>query len=292
MLAARGYSEVITYSFVDPSIQSKMMPAVTPVSLINPISSDMSVMRLTLLAGLLTALRHNLNRQQERIRLFEAGLVFTSNRKTFNQDTMISAAITGNRMTNNLHSNKEPVDFFDIKGDVESLLKFYGCFDEYSFIKDTNTYLHSGQSARVLRNGDTVGWLGQIHPLIQKNLGLNQPVFVFELKLDFILKGKIPKFSGLSKFPEIKRDLSFIVSDNIYADDLCETAYKKAGKILIDTQILDVYQGKGIEIHSKSVSLGLTFRDSSRTLEDSEVNDAISLIVEAVKKEHLGILRG
>ena len=112
------------------------------------------------------------------------------------------------------------------------------------------------------------------------------------MKLDFILKGKIPKFSGLCKFPEIKRDLSFIVSDNIYADDLCETAYKKAGKILIDTQILDVYQGKGIEIHSKSVSLGLTFRDSSRTLEDSEVNDAISLIVEAVKKEHLGILRG
>ena len=291
-LIARGYSEAITYSFVDPSIQSEIMPAVTPVSVINPISSDMSAMRLTLLAGLLSVLRHNLNRQQERIRLFETGLVFTSNRKTFNQDTMISAAITGNRMTNNLHSNKEPVDFFDIKGDVESLLKFYGCFDEFSFVKDTNTYLHSGQSARVLRNGDTVGWLGQIHPLIQKNLGLNQPVFVFELKLDFILKGKIPKFSGLSKFPEIKRDLSFIVSDNIYADDLCETAYKKAGKILIDTQILDVYQGKGIEIHSKSISLGLTFRDSSRTLEDSEVNHAISLIVEAVKKEHLGVLRG
>ena len=195
-------------------------------------------------------------------------------------------------MVDNLHSNKELVDFFDIKGDVESLLKFYGCFDKFNFVKDTNIYLHTGQSARVVRNGKTIGWLGQIHPLIQKNLGLTQSVFTFELKLESILKREIPKFLGLSKFPEIKRDLSFIVSDDIYADDLCETAYKKAGEILIDIKILDVYQGKGIEISSKSISLGLTFRDSSRTLEDIEVNKAISSIVEAIKKEYLGILRG
>ena len=292
MLIARGYSEAITYSFVDPSIQSQIMPKVIPVPVINPISSDMSVMRTTLLAGLLPALRHNLNRQQERIHIFEAGLVFTSNGKNFDQELMISGAISGHRMVDNLHSNKELVDFFDIKGDVESLLKFYGCFDKFNFVKDTNIYLHTGQSARVVRNGKTIGWLGQIHPLIQKNLGLTQSVFTFELKLESILKREIPKFLGLSKFPEIKRDLSFIVSDNIYADDLCETAYKKAGEILIDIKILDVYQGKGIEISSKSISLGLTFRDSSRTLEDIEVNKAISSIVEAIKKEYLGILRG
>jgi phenylalanyl-tRNA synthetase beta chain len=292
ILVDRGYNEAITYSFVDPSIQSQLMPKTKPVSLVNPITADMSEMRTTLLSGLLPSIRYNLNRQQERIRIFETGLIFESNEANFKQQHMISAAITGQRMKNNFHSTREPVDFFDIKGDVESVLKLCGCFNQYEFIKDTNTYLHPGQSAKIVRNGECVGWLGQINPVVQKKLNLTQAVFVFELNTHLILDGKIPKFTELSKFPEIKRDLCFIVDADIHARDLIDTAREKAGKILIDVQIFDVYQGKGIEISSKSIALGLTFGDSSRTLEDNDVNGAVSLIIEAIGKEHSGILRG
>jgi phenylalanyl-tRNA synthetase beta chain len=137
-----------------------------------------------------------------------------------------------------------------------------------------------------------VGWLGQIHPTIQKKLDLSQPIFVFELQLQAVLKDELPQFSGVSKFPEVKRDLAFIVDEHITAGDLSRTARKQGGKTLVDIKIFDVYKGKGIEINRKSIALGLTFRDSSRTLEDNEVNDAISLIVRAIEKEHSGILRG
>ena len=291
-LIARGYSEAITYSFVDPSVQSNLMPNSDSVSLINPISEDMSVMRTTLLSGLLPAVRHNLNRQQDRVRIFETGLIFTLNGTDLKQESMIAGAITGPRMPDNLHSKREPIDFFDLKGDVQSLLQLNGCSDHYELIKDSKHYLHPGQCARIERNSEIIGWLGQIHPVVQKNLGLIQPVFVFELKLQSILEDEISQFIGMSKFPEIRRDLAFVVNMDISAGDLCRTAYNNAGKILIDTKIFDVYEGEGIEINSKSIALGLTFRDSSRTLEDNEVNDAIFLIVRAIEKEHSGILRG
>ncbi|MFT6300766.1 MAG: phenylalanyl-tRNA synthetase beta chain, partial [Saprospiraceae bacterium] len=214
-LIARGYFECITYSFVDPEVQSILMPTTEVVPLVNPISSDMSVMRTTLWSGLLPAVRYNLNRQQERVRLFETGLIFSPGKNGLVQESMISGVITGSRMPDNCHEKKELVDFFDLKGDVQSVLNILWSSRQFEFVKDSHPCLHSGQSAKIMRNGQLIGWLGQIHPTIQKNLDLSQPIFVFELQLQAILKDELPQFSGVSKFPEVRRDLAFIVDEHI-----------------------------------------------------------------------------
>ena len=291
-LIARGYFESITYSFVDPMVQDTLMPTTEVVPLINPISTDMSVMRTTLWSGLLPAVRYNLNRQQERVRLFETGLTFSPSKSGLIQESMIAGVITGSRMSDNCHEKQELVDFFDLKGDVQSMLNLLWSSRQFEFVKGSHPCLHSGQSAQIKRNGQLVGWLGQIHPTIQKKLDLSQPIFVFELQLQAVLKDELPQFSGVSKFPEVKRDLAFIVDEHITAGDLSRTARKQGGKTLIDIKIFDVYKGKGIETNRKSIALGLTFRDSSRTLEEDEINEAVSSVVEAIEEKHSAILRG
>ena len=290
-LIARGYHEAITYCFVDPEIQRQLTPDAEVISLVNPISSDMSVMRTTLWSGLLPAIRHNLNRQQSRIRLFETGLVFSPSDSGLKQESMIAGAITGHRMPENWHTNAELVDFFDLKGDVQSLLSPYTASEQFEFIKGQHPCLHSGQCAQIRRNGHLVGWLGQVHPAVQKILGLTQTIFVFEVHLQSILEDKLPRFAEVSKFPEVRRDLAFIVHEDVTAGDLCKTVRAEAGKTLIDIKIFDVYKGKGIKVDNKSIALGLTFRDTSRTLEDSEINQAVASIARAIEVKFSGILR-
>ena len=290
-LIARGYHEAITYCFVDPEVQCQLTPDIEEVSLVNPISSDMSVMRTTLWSGLLPAIRHNLNRQQSRVRLFETGLIFSLSDSGLKQESMIAGAITGRRMPENWHANAELVDFFDLKGDVQSLLSPYSASEQFEFIKGQHPCLHPGQCAQIRRNGHLVGWLGQIHPAVQKILGLAQTLFVFEIYLQSILEDKLPRFSGMSKFPEVRRDLAFIVHEDVTAGNLCKTVRNEAGKILVDIKIFDVYKGKGIEVGSKSIALGLTFRDTSSTLEDSKVNQSVASIVRAIEVKFSGILR-
>ncbi|MDX2349205.1 MAG: phenylalanine--tRNA ligase subunit beta [Porticoccus sp.] len=292
-LIARGYQEAITYCFVDPAVQKQLAPDLDALPLANPIASDMSVMRTTLWSGLLPAIRHNLNRQQSRVRLFETGLSFVPGSDgSLLQESMIAGAITGSRAPERWVDNQEEVDFFDIKADVEALLQLGHTHEQYNFVSAEHPALHPGQCARIERDGVLVGYLGQIHPRVQKALDLSQPVFVFEMQLSQVLENELPFFKGVSKFPEVRRDLAIIVDENISADDLCNTVRQNAGEQFVDLKVFDVYQGKGIENNRKSVALGLTFRNSSRTLAEDEINAAVECVLNALEKQYSASLRG
>ena len=291
-LVARGYREAITYCFVDPEVQKHLTPDIEAVALANAIASDMSEMRTTLWSGLLPAVRHNLNRQQSRVRLFETGLNFVPENDQLQQKPMIAGAVTGSNAPESWVGDQAPVDFYDVKADVEGLLKLSQVFDQFEFVKGNHPALHPGQCARIERQGELVGWLGQLHPRVHKALDLSQPVFVFELCLKPVLNDEIPVFKGLSKFPEVRRDLALIIDEDISAGDLCNTVRQNAGGQLVDLKVFDVYQGKGIENNRKSIALGLTFRDSSRTLTEDEINVAVEAVVNALEKQHAASLRG
>ena len=292
-LTARGYREAISYSFVDPAVQQVLDPGTAPVTLANPIASDMAVMRTTLLAGLLPALRHNLNRQQSRVRLFETGLRFIpSENQLPDQQQVIAGVVTGSRSTESWANGNEAVDFYDIKGDVEAMLGVGQNADAFEWQAETAPYLHPGQSARLIRAGETVGFIGKLHPLVQKALDISQPVFVFELVLDTLLASDLPVFEDVSKFPEVRRDLAVVVDQNVTAGGLAQAVKCSAGEHFINLKVFDVYQGKGIENNRKSVAMGLTFRHASRTLTEEEISAAVDNVVAELNQQYAAVLRG
>ncbi len=281
-LISRGYQEVITYSFVDPEIQAVVDPGVTPVSLANPISADMAVMRTNLWSGLLSTAAYNLNRQQSRVRIFEMGQCFVPSDEGdlgLSQNMMLAGLICGSRAPVGWTSTKDKVDFYDIKGDLEAVFAQTGLAAEFSFTADEHPALHPGQAASICRNGQRIGWIGQLHPKIQKRLGISTEAYLFQVDFSKIEDVRIPSFQEVSKFPEVKRDLAFIVDTSVPAQHLVNSAREAAGKHLIDLKLFDVYQSKDVDSKGKSIALGLTFQDDSRTLTDEEINHAIDSVV-------------
>ena len=281
-LISRGYQEVITYSFVDPEVQALVDPGVTPVSLANPISADMAVMRTNLWSGLLSTAAYNLNRQQSRVRIFEMGQCFVPSDDGdlgLSQNMMLAGLICGSRAPVGWTSTKDKVDFYDIKGDLEAVFAQTGLAAEFSFTADEHPALHPGQAASICRNGQKIGWIGQLHPKIQKRLGISTEAYLFQVDFSKIEDVRIPSFQEVSKFPEVKRDLAFIVDTSVPAQHLVNSAREAAGKHLIDLKLFDVYQSKDVDSKGKSIALGLTFQDDSRTLTDEEINHAIDSVV-------------
>ena len=281
-LISRGYQEVITYSFVDPEVQALVDPGVTPVSLANPISADMAVMRTNLWSGLLSTAAYNLNRQQSRIRIFEMGQCFVPSEEGdlgLSQNMMLAGLICGSRAPVGWTSTKDKVDFYDIKGDLEAVFAQTGLAAEFSFTADEHPALHPGQAASICRNGQKIGWIGQLHPKIQKRLGISTEAYLFQVDFRKIEDVRIPSFQEVSKFPEVKRDLAFLVDTSVPAQHLVNSAREAAGKHLIDLKLFDVYQSKDVDSKGKSIALGLTFQDDSRTLTDEEINHAIDSVV-------------
>lgn len=253
LLVARGYQEAITYSFIDPKLFELFSPGVEPLLLANPISSDMAAMRASLWPGLVKALQHNLNRQQDRVRLFESGLRFVGQLGDLQQQPMIAGVITGSRLPEGWANGRDGVDFFDVKADVEALLGYSGALSDFTFSAGKHPALHPGQTAVIERDGKLVGYLGAIHPELAKALGLDRPVFLFELVLGDVVEGRLPKFSELSKFPETRRDLALIAGRDVASSAVLELIRDNAGEWLTDLRLFDVYQGKGIDPDRKAL---------------------------------------
>ncbi|WP_456267348.1 phenylalanine--tRNA ligase subunit beta [Kushneria sp. AK178] len=288
-LVAGGYQEAITYSFVSDESQQAFAPGAVTPTLANPISSDMSVMRSSLWTGLSRALLHNLNRQQQRVRLFETGLVFSGEIDALTQRPMLGGMICGTRDPEGWTSRREGVDFFDIKGDVERLLALGGADDEWRFEAGEHDALHPGQCARIMRGDHCAGWLGALHPAVRERLGIKPEVYVFELELASLQRGRLAAFTPLSRHPEVRRDLALLVNENLPIQSLMDMIHEQAGEALTDLRLFDVYQGAGVEEGRKSVALGLTWQHPSRTLTDTEINETIDNIV-AVSSERFGAL--
>lgn len=283
ILINRGYQEAITYSFVDPDFQSRFVREHHPAKLANPISSDMAVMRSSLLPGLVDVLSRNVKRQQHRVRLFENGLKFSLQSADYTQEKVIAGVVCGNVNQEQWAQKGQVIDFYDLKADVQALLSLSEPEGNFRYIKDVDhPAFHPGQCARIEKGEQVIGWLGVLHPSITQMLDISEKTCAFELELEPIMTGNVAKFSEISKYPSIRRDLAVVVDENISFSALEECIYNDAPETLKSLQIFDVYRGKGIDSGEKSLALGLTFQDLKRTLNDSDVDDIIAQIMSSL----------
>jgi phenylalanyl-tRNA synthetase beta chain len=289
-MVSRGYQEAITYSMIEPGLLAKFDDKNQPVELVNPISADMAVMRTTLWPGLVKALQHNQNRQQSRIRLFETGQRFIPSEQGLQQQDVFAGLIYGSRNPESWHGKAENVDYFDIKGDLETLLAIGG--QDFSFAAVEHLALHPGQSANIKLDGAVVGYVGAMHPGLVKDIGLQGPVFMFEVNLAAISLGVLPAYQTLSKFPEMRRDLAIALDQKISVAQVTSEIESSAGKWLNAVRLFDVYQGQGIENGQKSLALGLTWQHPERTLTDDEVNQWVEQVVTHLAENAGASLRG
>lgn len=290
-LASLGYQEVITYSFVEPGLQALINPDEPGIPLQNPISADMSVMRTSLWPGLLNTLKHNTNRQQERVRIFECGQVFLRRADKTVQPSHIGGLIYGQLMPALWCNDSRVADFFDIKGDVEALLELAGGIGSLSFAPIKHHALHAGQSAGIFVGGRRVGIVGALNPQIQRELDINKKVYLFEIEIDSMLDASIPRMRELSRFPEVGRDLAVLVDSDVSGEQIEQAIRSVAGPLLVDLRIFDVYQGDAIEKNKKSVALGLTLQHPSRTLGDEDINEIINNCVKELHAKFNAKLR-
>jgi phenylalanyl-tRNA synthetase beta chain len=293
-LVNRGYFEAITYSFVDPRWQKILDPQRPTISLANPLSSEMSVMRTSILPGLINALKHNVNRQQNRVRLFETGLCFIpdsekSGMDTIKQEAMFAGVICGDIHHEQWSEQSRKVDFFDIKADVEALLSFSADIPAYEAAQ--HPALHPGQSACIKQNDEIIGWLGALHPEVQKALDIEQRIYVFEVKQSAIANNKIPAFTPLSRYPEVRRDLAILLDETIPVANILSAIKSVSSDLVKETQLFDIYQGKGVAEGRKSVAFGLILQEFSRTLTDKEVDAEIEKIVSTLNQQFAATLR-
>ncbi|WP_221077163.1 phenylalanine--tRNA ligase subunit beta [Agarivorans aestuarii] len=294
LLCARGYQEAVTYSFVDPKRQQLLHPQQETMVLPHPISVEMSVMRLSLLTGLLDTVSYNQKRQQSRVRVFESGLRFVPDQNAENgvsQTPMLAGVISGNANQEAWNTTERELDFFDIKGDVEALIQQTVDAGSFSFEATQNPALHPGQAANILRNGEVVGYVGALHPQHLKAFGLSGKIFVFELVLDAVTQRKLPDAQPISKFPANRRDLALLVSQQVKASDLLNCIKKVGGNQLVGVNLFDVYKGKGIADDMQSIAISLTLQEQSRTLEEKEIAATVDTIVEALRTEFDASLR-
>lgn len=283
-LVQRGYQEVVTYSFVPESLQ-RLLAGESGLALANPITADMTHMRLNLWSGLLQVLQHNLNRQQRRVRIFETGLRFISQANELKQENVISGLVFGSAHPEQWGLPERSVDFADVKVDVEALLA--NAAAEYRFAAASHPALHPGQSAQVFLGERAIGWLGAIHPNIIKELDLAGRPFVFELEMAPLQATTVPRMHEISKFPAIRRDLAVLVKEDIVASELLRNAQQAAGETLKEVNIFDVYRGAGVDSGLKSVALSLILQDSSRTLTDEDVDTIMNRVASRLQ-ESLG----
>lgn len=289
-----GYQEAITYSFVDPKHQALLYPESAALNLPHPISVDMSSMRLGLLPGLLSAAGYNQKRQQPNVRLFETGLKFTPNEKAENgisQVPVMGGVAFGSVYGEHWQTGSNPLDFFTVKGHVESLLKANGFLSDYRFVASENPALHPGQSAAIYKGEQYVGFIGALHPQFEKTFGLKSRTFVFELELELISKRQIPFVQGVSRYPSIRRDLALVVDKDLAAGELLESIKKVGANHVVDLHLFDVYQGDNLPSDKKSLALAIILQAEDRTLEEQDVNDSVATVVENLKSEFSAVLR-
>ena len=287
LLAARDYQEVITYSFVDPAMEAELAPDVAPIRLQNPIASQMSVMRSTLMGGMLDVLHANLNRRQERVRIMEAGRCFLRDGTTFAQPQRLAGLAYGPQVAEQWGEAERPVDFFDVKADIEAL--FHPM--PVRMHADHHPALHPGQSARVEVAGKMAGWLGSLHPALVQSHGLAAAPVMFELELDSLLLRPLPVAVELSRFQQVRRDIAIVVDQNVSVQSLLDAMLTMDVSCVTNVAIFDSYRGKHIDYDKKSLAFRVLMQDNQKTLTDEEVEDAVRALTEMLQQRYGAQLR-
>ena len=278
LLTARDYQEVINYSFVDAAWEHDIAGNDNPLSLRNPIASQMGVMRSTLFGGLIANLCFNLNRKQERVRLFETGCCFTQSVDSFNQPEKIAGLCYGNAKPEQWGEAVRAVDFYDAKADVEAL--FWPAVPRFEAA--LHPALHPGQAAKVWLEGAFLGWIGTLHPKWQQKYELPAAPVLFELEMAVLLRGRIPAFAEISKFQAVRRDIAVVVDEGISVQALLDGMSEHLPNVVAELALFDVYRGKGIDLGKKSLAFRVLMQDTRRTLTDEEVDAVTAQLAEVL----------
>jgi phenylalanyl-tRNA synthetase beta chain len=291
-LAARDYLETVNYAFVDAALLAQWGVSGGAVPLANPLSAELGVMRTRLLPGLVSALQRNAARQVERVRLFELGNMFESrgNGEAPLEVLRVAAAICGNAKAEQWGEPARKADFHDLKGDLDSLAAAAGAWLEYR--PSQCGFGHPGRSADIYRNGQAIGWIGQLHPRLQRSLDLDAEVIAFEVDLGPLTERALPRAAELSRFPSVRRDLAFVVGQDTPWAAIEATVRAAAGPLLRDLRLFDRYLGQGVESGHKSLAMGLILQDNSRTLTERDVDEVVSTAMAAIEREYGARIRG
>ena len=287
-LTSRGFYEVVTYSFIEDEIEKSLHGNSSPIQLQNPIASQMSTMRSSLWGSHLEVLTYNLNRQVSRLNIFEIAQTFHGAKKDFVETEVISGLSYGSFMPEQWADKIRDIDFYDIKAHVEALTSKSLTFKRSD---KTTLALHPGQSAEVFLEGQSIGWVGKLHPKWQQHFSLPKAPFIFELKIEKLLEDKAFKCEEISKFLPVRRDIAVVVDDSVEVDSILDAVYKAKIPFLNRIALFDLYQGKGIAENKKSVAFLILMQDTSKTLVDSEADSSVSKIVELLEKQFGATLR-
>jgi phenylalanyl-tRNA synthetase beta chain len=281
LFAARGWHESISFAFVEPAEQQRLLPGVPAAQLENPISAELAQMRVSLWPGLLRVLGENLRRQQDRVRLVERGTVFLpggSGVPGAVEKLRLAGAACGRRLPEQWGTGADSVDFHDVKADLEAAFAATGRPAAFEFSAEPHAALHPGRSARVQRDGRPVGWLGELHPKLVRALDLTYAPILFELDWEETFDLEIPEFREISRFPQVRRDLAITLDESVPFSAIRERVTFAAGGLLKALRVFDIYRGAGVEPGRKSVALGLIFQEISRTLTDEETDRLMAVI--------------
>ena len=287
----RGYHETISYSFVDPALQQELYKDAQTMKLLNPISLELSEMRVGMWSGLIASMIYNIHRQQSIIKFFEAGVVFENIDGKLEERQCIAGLITGQHGAFNWSETTRAFDFYDMKGDLQSLFASLN-LKGIKFIAANHNALHPGKSAHILLDDKAIGWVGVLHPRFNDELSLNDEVVLFELSLKPLIHENAIRYQSISKYPQIRRDLSLLVDNKVSALDI-ERAVRDVvtNNWLKSFDVFDLYIGESIQKDKKSLAISLTLQDDSRTLIDAEINLTIDAIIKKLGDEFSIILR-
>ncbi len=280
-LVLRDYQETINYAFVEAEWERDLCGNISPIALKNPIASQMSVMRSSLLGGLLGALRTNLARKQPRVRLFEIGGCFFAEAGSYEQHERLAGLAYGGALAEQWASPARNVDFYDVKGDVEALF----APRSLSFQAAPHAASHPGRSARILLDGRAIGWIGELHPQWQQQYGLPQAVVWFEVELAALTQANVPKATDISRFPPVRRDLALLVDEGMTVQTLLEAMQAAQAPNVVELALFDVYRGKGLEQGKKSLAFRVLLQDTQKTLTDTEIEENMTRLVAAIQRQ-------
>ena len=295
-MAAAGYQEFVSYSFVEEGWERDFAGNADPIRLLNPIASQLAVMRSNLIGGLIANLRYNLNRKIDQVRIFEIGRAFLRDASAADGDLevagvrqpmRIAAAAYGTADEEQWGLAARSVDFFDLKNDIEILL----APAQVRVERAPHPALHPGRSARLLLNGSQIGWLGELHPALQRKYELPAPLVLFEMDAEPVLARSLPQYGEVSKFPPVRRDLSFTVDEKVAVQSILDGLIRSKAAIVDAISVFDVYRGKGIENGKKGLAFRVLLQDTQKTLTDAEVDAALAGLRRILEQEYDAKLR-
>ncbi|CAL7963904.1 phenylalanine--tRNA ligase subunit beta [Gammaproteobacteria bacterium] len=288
-----GYYEVITYSFTDAKLQALLDPEHAPLPLVNPISPELAVMRTTLWPGLISAAKYNFCRQEQRVRFFEIGLRFLQRGDSLQQLPTLAGIVLGDVYPEQWGiEQKEQVDFFDLKNDIDAILKLFGHDEHVEYMPTNHPALHPRRSAQICMANTPIGFVGEIHPKVKQELDLSKQVCLFEINLNSITSELKDAFNEFSRFPKTQRDIAIIVNKEITWQQIRQKIVDITGELLHNIELFDIYYGEGVGLNQKSLGIHLIFQSVARTLVDTEIDALINQVVSLLKQTFDANLRG